>query len=87
VGERRQVDFTVNAGAHWLEEEIEIKLRNHKSQPVDVVVKEPMYRWSNWKLLSHSDDFKKDSARLIHFNVTVPRDGERVIRYRVHYSW
>jgi len=87
VGERRQVDFTVNAGAHWLEEEIEIKLRNHKSQPVDVVVKEPLYRWSNWKLLSHSDDFKKDSARLIHFNVTVPRDGERVIRYRVHYSW
>ena len=54
---------------------------------MDVVVKEPLYRWSNWKLLSHSDDFKKDSARLIHFNVTVPRDGERVIRYRVHYSW
>lgn len=87
VGERRQVDFTVNANAHWMEEEIEITLRNHKSQPVEVTVKEPLYRWSNWKLLSHSDDFRKDSARLIHFNVTVPRDGERVLRYRVHYSW
>ncbi len=87
VGERRQVDFTVNSSARWLEEEIEIKLRNHKSQPVEVQVKEPLYRWSNWKLLSHSDDFQKDSARLIHFNVTVPKDGERVIRYRVHYSW
>jgi hypothetical protein len=87
VGERRQVDFTVNASARWLEEEIEIRLRNHKSQAVEVVVKEPLYRWSNWKLLNHSDDFKKDSARLIHFTVTVPKDGERVIRYRVHYSW
>jgi hypothetical protein len=87
VGERRQVDFAVNTAARWLEEEIEIKLRNHKSQPVEVMVKEPLYRWSNWKLMSHSVDYQKDSAQLIHFNVTVPKDGESVVRYRVHYSW
>ncbi len=87
VGERRQLDFTSNSSAHWLEEEIEIKLRNHQAQPVEVLVKEPLYRWSNWQIISQSVAHQKDSARLIHFNVTVPKDGESVIRYRVHYSW
>jgi hypothetical protein len=87
VGKRRQVDYRVDTKARWIEEEIEITLRNHKAQAVEVQVREPMYRWSNWKVLEHSQDYEKDSARLIHFNATVPKDGTTVIRYRVHYSW
>jgi hypothetical protein len=87
VGERRQVDYAVDTHARWVEEEIEIKLRNHKSQDVEVQVREPMYRWSKWQVLQHSQEYSKDSAQLIHFTVTVPKDGESVIRYRVHYSW
>ena len=87
VGERRQIDYQVGTHARWVEEEIEVKIRNHKSQPVEVIIREPMYRWSNWKILSHSQDFQKDSAQLIHFTVTVPRDGESIVRYRTHYSW
>jgi hypothetical protein len=87
VGKRRQVDYRIDSRARWIEEEIEITLRNHKTQPVEVQVREPMYRWSNWKVLEHSQDYEKDSAQLIHFNATVPKDGTSVIRYRVHYSW
>ncbi|HMI36060.1 MAG TPA: hypothetical protein VK505_00380, partial [Steroidobacteraceae bacterium] len=87
VGERRQVDYAVDTHARWVEEEIEIKLRNHKSQDVEVQVREAMYRWSKWQVLTHSHEFSKDSAQLIYFNVTVPKDGESVVRYRVHYSW
>ncbi len=87
VGERRQVDFTVNSAGRVMEEEIEIKVRNHKSQAVEVIVQEPLYRWSNWRVLSQSQAYVKDSARLIHFNVNVPRDGETVVRYRVRYTW
>ena len=87
LGERRQADYQVDTHARWVEEEIEVTLRNHKSQPVEVQVREPMYRWSNWKLLSHSHEYHKDSAQLIHFNVTVPKDGTTVVRYRVHYTW
>ena len=57
VGERRQVDFTVDTKARWMEEEIEVKLRNHKAQAVDVVVKENLYRWSNWKILTRTHNF------------------------------
>ena len=87
VGERRQVDYAVDTHARWVEEEIEVRLRNHKSQDVEVQVREPMYRWSRWQVLTHSHEFSKDSAQLIHFSVTVPKHGETVIRYRVHYSW
>ncbi|MBL8512000.1 MAG: DUF4139 domain-containing protein, partial [Betaproteobacteria bacterium] len=31
VGERRQIDFRIDTGAKWLEEDIEIKLRNQKT--------------------------------------------------------
>jgi hypothetical protein len=87
VGERRQVDFAVDTKARWLEEEIEVKLRNHKTQAVDVVVKENLYRWSSWKVLTKTHNFAKEDSRTINFPVKVAKDGETVVRYRVRYSW
>jgi hypothetical protein len=87
VGERRQVNFTVDTTAKSMEEEIEVKLRNHKSQPVDVVVKENLYRWNTWKILTKTHNFVKEDARTISFPVKVPKDGETVVRYRVRYTW
>jgi hypothetical protein len=87
VGERRQVNFAVDTNAKWLEEEFEIKLRNHKPQAVDVVVKENLYRWSNWKILTKSHNFVKEDARTINFPVRVEKDGQTVVRYKVRYTW
>jgi hypothetical protein len=87
VGERRQVDFSVDSKARWMEEEVEIKLRNHKEQPVDVVVKENLYRWTNWKIIAKSHDFTKEDARTVVFPVHVAKDGEATVRYRVRYTW
>ncbi|HVO46949.1 MAG TPA: hypothetical protein VMT29_11490 [Steroidobacteraceae bacterium] len=87
VGERRQTDFAVDTKAQWLEETFEIKLRNHKDQPVRVLVKENLYRWSNWSIVSKSHEFEKEDARTITFPVDVPRDGETVVRYKVRYTW
>ncbi|MFO1427049.1 MAG: hypothetical protein U1F11_08755 [Steroidobacteraceae bacterium] len=87
VGERRQVDFAIDTRGRWLEEEIEVKLRNHKDQPVEVLVKENLYRWTNWKILTHTLGYTKEDARTIHFPVRVAKDGEAVVRYRVRYTW
>ncbi|MEO8019133.1 MAG: DUF4139 domain-containing protein [Pseudomonadota bacterium] len=87
VGERRQVNFTVDTAAKWMEEEIEVKLRNHKTQPVDVVVKENLYRWNSWKILTKTHPFVKEDARTLSFPVKVPKDGETIVRYRVRYTW
>ena len=85
VGERRQVNFSVDTAGKVMEEEIEVKLR--KAQAVDVVVKENLYRWSNWKVVTKTNEFQKEDARTINFPVKVPKDGETVVRYRVRYTW
>lgn len=87
VGERRQVDFSVDTRARWMEEEIEVKLRNHKDQAVEVLVKENLYRWANWKVMTKTHDFAREDTRTIHFPVRVAKDAEVVVRYRVRYSW
>jgi hypothetical protein len=87
VGERRQVNFTVDTSRKNMTEEIEVKLRNHKKEAVSVIVKENLYRWVNWQIIAKSHEFEKQDARTVHFPVKVAAGGEAVLRYTVHYSW
>jgi hypothetical protein len=87
VGERKQVDFRSDSRARWIEEEIEVTVRNHKDEDVEVQVRELLFRWSNWALLSNSQAYTKEDARTILFPVKVPKNGTRTVKYRVRYSW
>lgn len=87
VGERRQVDFKVDVARSWMEETIEIKLRNHKTEPVKVLAKENLFRWLNWEIKDASHKYEKADARTIHFPVQIKPDGEEVITYTVRYTW
>ncbi len=87
VGERRQVDFSIDTTRKWMDEKIEIKVRNHKDEKVKVIVKENLYRWTNWKITDKTHEFEKVDSRTIHFPIEVEKDGETVVRYSVHYSW
>jgi hypothetical protein len=87
VGERRQVDFKIDTARNTMTEEIEIKIRNRKEESVKVIVKENLYRWTNWKIVANNQDYEKEDARTIHFPVTVPADKEVVVRYTVKYTW
>jgi hypothetical protein len=87
VGERRQTDFTVDSKGRVMEEAFEIKVRNHKAQPVEVIVRENLYRWSQWQLVEQSQAPVKKDARTIEFPVKVAADGEATVTYRVRYTW
>ena len=87
VGERRQVDFRVDTNAKWMEEDIEIKIRNQKDEPVAVIAKESLYRWSNWKISKNSMPFDKQDAHTVHFPVKLAKGAEAVVRYTVRYTW
>ncbi len=87
VGERKRTNYHVDSSQHWMDESFEIRIRNHKKDPVDVRAVEHLYRWTNWKLTQQSADFKKKDAQTIEFPVTVAPNGEQVITYTVHYSW
>lgn len=88
VGERKQTNFKVDTAEKWIDETFEIKLRNRKkTDAVEIRVVEHLYRWSNWKITSKSDDFVKKDAQTIEFRVPVKPDEEKTITYTVHYSW
>ena len=87
VGERRRTNYKVNSQERWLDETFEIKLRNHKTTPVEVRVVEHLYRWSNWAIPLKSDDFQKTDSQTIEYRVQVLPDKEKIVTYTVHYSW
>ena len=87
VGERRQVDFKVDSNRNTMTEEIEVKVRNRKDEPVTVIVKENLYRWTNWKVTQANQPYEKQDSRTIHFPVQIAADGEAVVRYTVRYTW
>lgn len=87
VGERIQTDFTMDSSRKTIVETIKITLRNHKTAPQKVIVKENLYRWTTWEITSKSDEFEKIDARTIHFDVIVPPDGKKTVTYTVRYTW
>ena len=87
VGERRQLDFSSDAKARWMEEEIEVKIRNHKTGPVEVLVKETLFRWTKWTVKSSSATYDKADARTLYFPLKIAADAEETLRYRVRYTW
>ncbi len=87
VGERKATNFKIDTGDKWIDETFEIKLRNHKKEPVEIRAVEHLYRWSNWEITAKSNAFVKTDAQTIEFRAQVQPDEEKTITYTVHYSW
>lgn len=87
VGSRLRTDYQLARSNEQLEEAFEIRLRNRKTEPVEIRVAETLYRWFNWTLLENSDPYVKTDDRNIEFRVTLAPDEEKIITYRVRYDW
>ena len=87
VGERKRTDFKVNEDNHWSEESFEIHVRNHKKEAVEIRVLEHLYRWNNWAVKVKSQDFEKIDAQTMEFKVALKPDEDKIVSYKVHYSW
>ena len=87
TGERHRLNYKADMNGHWVEETFEIKLRNHKTTPVDIRVVEHLYRWMNWEITVNSDPFTNVDSQTVAFPISVPADGEKTLKYQVHYSW
>ena len=88
VGERRRVDYKINTNHNWLDESFEIKVRNRKEDgSVEVRVVEHLYRWLSWEIVEKSESFVKTESQTVEFRVNIPAGQEKVITYKVHYTW
>ena len=81
VGERRQTSFT-RLSRRSLEVSWQIVVRNHKDEDARVRVEEPMY--GDWEVVASTpEQYEKPDAHTLRFEVTVPKNGEVKIGYRV----
>ncbi|MEL6149553.1 MAG: DUF4139 domain-containing protein, partial [Chloroflexota bacterium] len=86
VGERTQVSFQYIA-SNVIEETYEIELRNRKDdEAVEIRVPETLYRWTNWEIITASDNFEQLNSNQIEFRVMVEPGEEKVITYTVRYT-
>jgi hypothetical protein len=84
VAERKQTDFQ-RLGSHNVEVEYEVSLRNHKPDPITVIVNEPI--GGDWTMLNSNFKFEKSAAFAARFTVPVAADSESVLKYRVRLHW
>lgn len=86
VGERLRMDQGSSSYRQQAEQAYVIKLRNHKTVPVNVRVVEHL-AGLKWEIIEKSDEYVKKDAQTIEFTVPVKPDEERVVSYRVRYDW
>jgi hypothetical protein len=84
VEERKQTDYQ-RLGPHVFEMAFEIRLRNHKTEPITVEVNEPIP--GDWTIEESNFKYVKTGAFAARFTVPVPAGGESVLKYRVRSRW
>jgi hypothetical protein len=82
-----QKDFRSFASGRIVEETIEIKVRNHKEESVQVQVYEQPRRWSQWDIVKSSTDWEKVDQATLRFPLKLAKDQEKTISYTIRYSW
>ena len=87
VGERKRMSYTIDTTNNFIDESFEIRLRNHKSEPVTFTVVERLYRGLNWRITQESSPHKKTEAQKMEYQVAVAPNSEQVVTYTVHYTW
>jgi len=86
VAERTRTNFEVDPAKHIATESFEIKLRNHKKEPVEIRVTEPASRWHSWEVSAKSDPFTKKEGNKLEFNIPVKPGEEHKLSYTIKYT-
>ncbi|MBN2182436.1 MAG: hypothetical protein JW715_11030, partial [Sedimentisphaerales bacterium] len=88
VGERKRTDYQIDTNRNWLDESFEIKVRNRKEKDsVEIRVVEHLYRWFTWEIVEKSDTFLKTESQTVEFRIQLEPGEEKIITYKVHYTW
>jgi hypothetical protein len=84
ICERKQMDYKKLAPGLY-EMEYQIALRNHKSGPVTVEVREPI--GGDWEIVNSNYKAEKLDSTTIGFSIPVEKDGAATLDYRVRVKW
>ncbi len=87
VGEHRMTNSRSD-GANRVEiQTFEIKLRNRKKEPVEIIAIEERTHGGNWTLTAQSQPHVKRNADSFEFRVPLQPDEEKIVTYTIRYTW
>lgn len=88
TGQRERVEFALDDDRKRLVEEFTLTVANTRAYPIDVVLREHLYRGKNWALaFTTAIAPKKDGAQQISMRLRVPAKGDAKLFYVVVYTW
>ena len=83
TADRQQVNFS-RQGDRVSEAEYEINLSNARAEILTVEVEESMQ--GDWEIIEASESWSKLNSQTLGFNVSVPAEGSKTVRYRVRWK-
>ena len=86
-GEHRMTNNTEDGSNRVATQTFEIKVRNHKKEPVEIRVLEHATHGGNWTLTAQSQPHEKKDATTLEFRVPLKPDEEKTVTYTIRYTW
>ena len=87
TGEHRMTNNTEDGSNRIATQTFEIKVRNHKKEPVEIRVLEHATHGGNWTLTAQSQPHEKKDATSFEFRVPLQPDEEKTVTYTIRYTW
>lgn len=88
VGKRERREITIDDDRKRLVEEFVLTVTNDRAIPVEVVLREHLYRGQNWTLAYRSaEEANKEGPQQISMRTTVPAHGSTKVLYVAVYTW
>ena len=87
VGKYRFTDQSHDEANRSMTQAVEVKVRNHKKEPVEIRVLEHANFGGTWTLTARSQEHEKKDAQTFEFRVALKPDEEKTVTYTIRYTW
>ena len=84
---RERRDWFKDTDQKRFSEEFLLTIDNARRRPIDVVIREHLYRGQNWTLAYQSAVAAKEGPQQISLRTQVPANGRAKVLYVVVYTW
>jgi hypothetical protein len=86
-GSRQSLECKVDERTRTLREKIEIKVENKGKEAVEVILREYMYRWVNWRMDGEDVAGTKAANQTQEYRVKLGPGAKKSFQYTVVYAW
>ena len=87
TGRRERRDWAKDSDQRRFSEEFLLTIDNARPRPIEIVLREHLYRGQNWTIAYQSAPAVKEGSQQISLRAAVPANGQAKVFYVVVYTW